>query len=58
VTTTKSQKVELGKVKETKNTVRYDTDEDGAVLTNVYLSKDAAGKLGNPDKISVEVRAA
>lgn len=57
MTTPKSQKVELSKSKDTKNTVRFDADADDAATSNVYLTKAAAEALGNPEKITVEIKA-
>lgn len=43
--------------RETKNTIRYSEVGDDAVIGTLYLKKSAAAKLGNPEKIAVEVTA-
>jgi hypothetical protein len=44
--------------RETQNKVRYVEEEgDNQVVGKLYLSKDAAKKLGNPDSITVTIEA-
>lgn len=44
--------------KETKNTVRYSTDQVDAPINTLYISKAAAASIGNPRTITVRVEAA
>ena len=58
---TASVTVQFAKEKETKNTVRYDEivpDDTTAQVRTLYLVKDSAAALGNPDKLSVVITAA
>lgn len=49
----------LEKVKETKNTVRYEETGDGPpVIGNIYIQKWAVNKAGLGDRIVVEVKPA
>lgn len=54
---TKNVTVNFELERETKNTIRYSEVGDDAVIGTLYLKKSAAAKLGNPEKISVEVTA-
>lgn len=49
--------IALEKVKETKNTVRYEESGDGPpVVGNIYIQKWAVNKAGLGDRIVVEVK--
>lgn len=50
--------ITLHKTKETKNTVRFDEDDDGGVIRNVYVEKSVAAALGNPVAITVTIERA
>jgi hypothetical protein len=50
--------VVLGDKAEKKNVVRFNCDDDDAVMTTAYISKAALAALGNPDKIKITVEAA
>jgi len=54
----KSVKVTLSEPQEKKHVVRFDADADDAAISNVYVSKDAIKKLGNPSEIVVTIEAA
>lgn len=54
----------FARIKDTKNTVRFgELDQDGNVIENVtdavvgglYIKKDAAAKLDNPERITVTI---
>lgn len=49
--------VTLSKAKETKNTVRYETDVEGAAVTTLYVQKDAVEKAELGDSITVTLSA-
>lgn len=40
-----------------KHSVRFETDEQGAAITNVYLGLDGMRQLGNPSAIKVTIEA-
>lgn len=56
MTTKKQVTVTLTKNKDTKNKVRYGSDDPA--LDAAYVGNDAVKKLGNPDKITVRIEAA
>jgi hypothetical protein len=45
--------VYLTKVKETKNTVRYEDGSDGALISTLYVAK-SAGDLGESIRLTVD----
>jgi hypothetical protein len=40
-----------------KHSVRFETEEKGAQVTNIYLGLDGCRKLGNPDQVEITIRA-
>lgn len=38
--------------------VRYNNEDDGAAMSNAYISKDALKKLGDPDEVKITIEAA
>lgn len=48
-------KVKMTKAKDTKNTVVYKNDEDGAAITSLYI-KNTAIKGEAPEEINVEIK--
>jgi hypothetical protein len=52
--------VNMTKDKETKNTHRYLADEEGAAVTQLYVQKHSASKLGDsvPERVTITVKAA
>lgn len=48
----------LAKPSEKKHVVRYDSSDDDAALSSVYVSNAAIASLGNPKKIKVTIEAA
>ena len=45
--------VSLAKVKETKNTIRYEAHSDQAYVTTLYVSKEGVEALGLGDNIII-----
>ena len=41
-----------------KHSVKFETDEDGVAVSNVYLSGAAYKALGSPNKLKITVEAA
>ena len=41
-----------------KRVVRFETDDENAAVSNVYVSNDAVKKLGDPDSIKITIEAA
>jgi hypothetical protein len=54
----KSLSISFTKEKETKGTFRYAEDGDDPAIGKLYLKKDAAEKLGNPEDLTVTVTPA
>jgi len=50
--------VELSNPQPKKHVVRFDADDENAGISNVYITKVAMEKLGNPDSISITIEAA
>lgn len=50
--------VKLSSPQEKKNVVRYDSTDDDAALSSVYVTKAALKSLGNPKAIKVTIEAA
>jgi hypothetical protein len=40
-----------------KHSVRFETEEKGAQVTNIYLGLDGCRRLGNPDQVKITVEA-
>lgn len=54
----KSVTVELENPQPKKHVVRFDAADENAAISNVYITKVAMEKLGNPDSISITIEAA
>ena len=50
--------VDLEFSKDTKNTQVFSTDEQGAAVSQLYVSKEALAKIGNPKAVRITVEAA
>lgn len=55
---TKTQTVILAKDRETKNTVRFSTADEGVAVSTLYVGKEAVAELGDPDSVKVTVEPA
>jgi hypothetical protein len=49
--------VELKNPQPKKSVVRFDSTEEGAAITNAYISNEAVEKLGNPSAIRITIEA-
>lgn len=49
--------LEFEKERDTKNTVRYQEVGDVHSVGTLYIQKHAVKELGNPEKITVEIKA-
>jgi len=54
----KTVKVTLSDPKAKKSVTRFDSSDEKAALSNVYVSNEALKTLGNPDSIVVTITAA
>lgn len=50
-------KITFTKSGETKGTFKYSEDKEPNKIGTLYLKKDAANELGNPDKVELTVVA-
>jgi hypothetical protein len=50
--------VELGEPQAKKHVVRFDAEAEDAAISNLYVTKVAMEKLGNPEAIKVTIEAA
>lgn len=50
--------ITLTKTKDTRNCFRFDEDDEGRTIRNVYLDKTVAAALGNPVAITVTIERA
>jgi hypothetical protein len=48
----------LGDAKPKNKVTRYDNEDEGAAMSNAYISNDAIKKLGNPDEVKITIEAA
>lgn len=48
-------KTTMKKSRDTKNTEVYKNEDDGAPIPSLYIRKEAFGKKGAPDEITVEI---
>jgi len=51
-------RIEMTRVKETKNMIRFGTDDEGAAAGDVYIAKTAIAELGDPQSIVISIQAA
>jgi len=49
--------IEMGDAKPKKHVTRYDADDSDAAVANVYVSKTALKELGDPEEITVTIKA-
>lgn len=49
--------IKFSKEKETKNKQRYTEDGDNPVIGKLYVSKETAAELGDPETLSVTLKA-
>jgi hypothetical protein len=49
-------KLQMSKVKETKGTVVYGNQDEGAAITSVYIMKSAFTDGNYPEKVTLEVK--
>lgn len=54
----KSVQVVLSEPDEKKHVVRFNSDEDDAAMSSVYISKAAIKELGNPKSVRITIEAA
>lgn len=51
----KPVEVTLNKERETKRTIRFNSEDEAAAITTLYVAKSAVEELGNPDTIKVSI---
>lgn len=54
----KTVEVILSDPKAKKSVTRFDASDDGAALSNAYISNDALKALGNPDSVKITIEPA